>query len=56
MTDSAKTDGRVAGDAAQAERSERLPWIAPRMDTFEVGDTAAASPRTPGTDGSFTLS
>jgi hypothetical protein len=54
MVDNARTNEPAADDAAA--QTERLPWTAPRMDTYEVEDTAASTPRTPGTDGSFTLS
>jgi hypothetical protein len=47
-------DGAEA--SADGAREERLPWTAPDIQTLDMSDTAAATPRTPGTDGSFTLS
>ena len=56
MIESAKKDACAADDSTRAERSDRLPWVAPRVDSYAVGDTDAATPHSPGTDGSFTLS
>jgi hypothetical protein len=52
----ARTNERAVETEAPVERSERLPWTAPDIQTLDMSDTAAATPRTPGTDGSFTLS
>lgn len=49
-------DREVVEASADGAREERLPWTAPDIQTLDMSDTAAATPRTPGTDGSFTLS